>query len=74
MAPYSKPALIPPPAIQVLEAPTVMVAAVVVFGQLALRVDRAAELAAGDHEGVLEQAALLQVHDESGEAWSVSLH
>ena len=43
-----------------------MVAAVVVRGQLALAVDRAAELAAPDDERVVEQAALLQVLDQRG--------
>ena len=41
-----------------------MVAAVVVCRQLALAVDRAAELAAPDDQRVVEQAALLQVLDQ----------
>ena len=43
-----------------------MVAAVVVGRQLALAVDRAAELAAPDDQRVVEQAALLQVVDQRG--------
>src|SRR5262249_44164474 len=46
------------------EATRVMVASVVVAGQLSLAVDRAAELAAPDHERVVEQAALLEIRDE----------
>ena len=41
------------------EAARVMVAAVVLVGQAALRVDRAAEFAAPDDERVVEHAALL---------------
>ena len=43
------------------EAARMMVAAVVVGRELALAVDRAAELAAPDDQRVVEQAALLQV-------------
>ncbi len=46
------------------EAARMMVAAVVVGRQLALAVDRAAELAAPDDERVVQQAALLEVLDE----------
>ena len=42
-----------------------VVAAVVRGGELALRVDRAAELAAPDDQRVVEQAALLQVLDQA---------
>ena len=45
-----------------------VVAAVVVAGQLALAVDRPAELAAPDDQRVVEQPALLQVGDQ-GVAW-----
>src|SRR6516165_3568425 len=41
------------------EAPWVVVAAVVFTAQLALAVDRSAKLAAPDHQGVVEQPALL---------------
>ena len=43
-----------------------MIAAEVRRGQLALAVGRAAELAAPDHERVVEQAALLQIGDQRG--------
>ena len=56
----------PPPASQIGEAARVMVAAVVGRGELALRVDRPAELAAPDDQRVVEQAALLQVLDQGG--------
>src|SRR5262249_15236345 len=46
------------------EAARVMIAAVVVARQLALAVDRPAELAAPDHQRIVEQAALFQVGDE----------
>ena len=48
------------------EAARVVVAAVVRGGELALRVDRAAELAAPDDQRVVEQPALLQVLDQRG--------
>ena len=51
-----------------------VVAAVVRFRQLALAVDRAAELAAPDDQRVVEQAALLQVLISAAVGWSVSLH
>lgn len=44
----------------------VMIATVVGLGERALRVDGAAEFAAPDDEGVIEQAALLEVFDQSG--------
>ena len=47
------------------EAAGVMVAAVVVVAQAALRIDRPAELAAPDDEGLVEQPACLQVADQS---------
>ena len=57
------------------EAARMMVAAVVVGGQLALAVDGPAELAAPDDQRVVEQAALLQVRDQRrATAWSVSRH
>ena len=46
------------------EIARVVVAAVVGLGQAALRVDRAAELAAPDDQRVVEHAALLQVLDQ----------
>src|SRR5262249_18031675 len=46
------------------EATRVMIAAVVVARQLALAVDRAAELAAPDDERVVEQAEALQIGQE----------
>ena len=51
-----------------------MIAAVVGVGQLALAVDRAAELAAPDDQRVVEQAALLEVGDSAAVGWSVPLH
>ena len=66
LAVASMPGLMPPPASQIGEAARVMVAAVVVGGQLALAVDRAAELAAPDDQRVVEQAALLEVGDQGG--------
>ena len=48
------------------EVARVMVAAVVVLGQRALRVDGAAELAAPDDQRVVEQAALLEVDHQRG--------
>ena len=51
----------PPPAIQIGEAARMMIAAVVLARQLALAVDRPAELAAPDDQRVVEHAALLQV-------------
>ena len=41
-----------------------MIAAVVVVRQPALAVNRAAELAAPDHQRVVEHAALLQIGDQ----------
>ena len=58
------PGLMPPPAIQTGKQRGMVVAAVVVAGQLALAVDRAAELAAPDDQRVVEQAALLEVGDQ----------
>ena len=46
------------------EALGMVVAAVVVARELALAIDGAAELAAPDHERVVEQSALLQVGDQ----------
>src|SRR5207245_4517513 len=43
------------------EAARMVIAAVIVLGKLALAVDRAAELAAPDHQRVVEQAALFEV-------------
>src|SRR4030095_16449946 len=43
-----------------------MIPAVVVLGELALAVDRSAEFSTPDHEGILEQPALLQVSDQRG--------
>ena len=48
------------------EAARVVVAAVVRLGERALRVDRAAEFAAPDHEGVFEHAARLEVEQQAG--------
>tara|TARA_Y100001934_G_C11930889_1_gene575673 strand:- start:18 stop:329 length:312 start_codon:yes stop_codon:yes gene_type:complete len=42
----------------------VVIAPVIVLGELALRVDGAAEFATAYHEGVLEQASLLEVSHE----------
>ena len=42
-----------------------MVAAVVVVGQLALRIDRAAELAAPDDERAVEESPLLEIGQEA---------
>ena len=47
------------------EAARMMIAAVVLLRQAALRIDRAAEFAAPDDERLVEQAALLQVLDEA---------
>ncbi len=41
-----------------------MIAAVIVGGELALAVDGAAEFAAPDDQRVVEQAALLQIRDQ----------
>ena len=60
------PGLMPPPASQIGEAAGMVVAAVVVGGQLALAVDGPAELAAPDDQRVVEQPALLQVRDQRG--------
>ena len=46
------------------EAARMMVAAVVVFGEPALAIDRTPELAAPNHERVVEHAALLEVRDQ----------
>ena len=46
------------------EAARVMVAAVVVFGEPALRVDRAAELAAPDDQRVVQHASLLEIFQQ----------
>src|SRR5438093_12174230 len=43
-----------------------MVAAVIVFLDLALAVNRAPKFAAPNHRRVIEHAALLQVHDQRG--------
>src|SRR3954447_15306360 len=48
------------------EAARMMIPAVVGFGKLALRIVRAAKLAAPDHESIVEQPALLQVRHEGG--------
>ena len=52
----------PPPAIHIVKQLRVVVAAVVA----ALHHRRAAELAAPDHERVVQQAALLEVFDQRG--------
>ena len=52
------------------EATPVVIAAVVVLGQLALRVDRAAEFATPDDKRVVEHTPLLQVFDQRG-SWLV---
>ena len=49
-----------------------MIAAVAVGLGRALRVRRAAEFAAPDHQRIVEHAALLQVEDQAAEGWSVS--
>ena len=49
-----------------------MVATVVFFGQRALRVDRAAELAAPDDQRVVQHTALLQILNQRGR-WLVRL-
>ena len=49
------------------EAAGMVVATVVLSGQLALAVDRPAELAPPDDQGVVEQAALLEVSDQPGD-------
>jgi hypothetical protein len=46
------------------EAAWMMIAAVVLFGESPLRIDRAAEFAAPDHQGFVEQAALLEILDQ----------
>ena len=48
------------------EATGVVVAAVVVFGEVALGVDGAAEFASPNDEGVFQETALFEVHDEGG--------
>src|SRR5258706_6202173 len=48
------------------EAAAVMVAAVVLWRELALAIHRAAELAAPDDQRLVEQAALLEVSDQRG--------
>ena len=48
------------------EAARVMVAAIVLAGELPLAIDGAAELAAPDHQRVVEQAALLEILDQCG--------
>ena len=47
------------------EAARVVIAAVVGFGEIALGVDGAAEFAAEDDEGIVEEAALFKVLDEA---------
>src|SRR5439155_4968375 len=46
------------------EATRMVIAAVIVFGQLALAIDRSAKLAAPDNERVVQQAALFEVGDQ----------
>ena len=46
------------------EAAGVMIAAVVVFGEFALAINRSAELPAPNHQRVIQQAALFEVGDE----------
>src|SRR6267378_394902 len=46
------------------EAARVMIAAVILLGQFALRVHSAAEFTAPNHESVLEHATLLEILDE----------
>ncbi len=48
------------------EAATVVIPAVVVFGEFTLTVDGAAELAAEDDNGIFEQATLFKILDQSG--------
>src|SRR6185503_13346795 len=48
------------------EASRMMIAPVIVGGQLALAVDRPAELAAPHHQRVLQQPALLQILNQRG--------
>ena len=48
------------------EAASVMIASVVVLGQFPLRINGATEFASADHDGVLEQPALLEVTNEGG--------
>jgi len=56
------------------EAPWVMIAAVVLAGQFPLAVGGSAELSTPDDERVVEEAALLQVLDQSQQGWSTSRH
>ena len=62
----------PPPAIHIVKQRGMMIAAVIVFGELALAINRAPELAAPDHQRVVEQPALLQILDQRRAGWSVS--
>ena len=48
------------------EAARVVIAAVIVLGQGALRVGGASEFPAPDDQGIIEQAALFEVGDEGG--------
>ena len=48
------------------EAAAVMIAAVIGRGEPALAIDRAAELAAPDHQRVVEHAALRQILNQPG--------
>jgi hypothetical protein len=57
--------LTPPPAIHIVKQRGMVVAAVVLLRQAALRVDRAAELAAPDDQRLVEQAALLEILDQA---------
>ena len=49
-----------------------MIAAIVVGGHLALAIRGAPELAAPDHQRVLEQPAALEIHHQRG-GWLISL-
>jgi hypothetical protein len=51
-----------------------VIAAVVGRGQLALRVDGAAEFSAPDNQCVVEHATLFQILTSPEQPWSTSLH
>src|SRR5262245_49476831 len=48
------------------EAARVMVPAIVIRRQGSLAINRSAELSTPDHQGIVEQAALLEIGDEGG--------
>ena len=56
----------PPPAIHMQKFLRVMIAAVVVLGQVALGIDGAPEFAAPDDERIFQHAALFQILDQAG--------